>query len=148
SAVPDPYGEHDSYAAHNIAAFEGSLSPLGIEPEFIRQSQRYRAGAYAEGIHLALKHAAEIRQILNRVRDKTTATTRLDDDWLPLAGFCDSCGRDTLSFTVTGEWTVRYTCSACQHAAEVDLRPAHNPAPINIKLPWRIDWPMRWAHER
>jgi lysyl-tRNA synthetase class 1 len=48
--VPDPYGKTDSYASHNIAEFEESLVPLGIAPEFIRQSRRYRAGAYAEGI--------------------------------------------------------------------------------------------------
>lgn len=143
SSVPDPYGEHDSYAAHNIAEFEGSLAPLGIRPEFIRQSQRYRAGVYAEGIRKALAHAAEIREILNAVRDKTTANTRLEDDWLPLSGFCDACGRDTLDLQASGEWTVRYTCSSCQHSAEVDLRRGGG-----LKLPWRIDWPMRWAHER
>lgn len=143
SAVPDPYGEHDSYATHNIAEFERSLEPLGIRPEFIRQSQRYRAGAYAEGIRLALKHAADIRAVLNDVRDKTTAHTRLEDDWLPLSGFCDSCGRDTVDLAVSGEWTVHYTCSSCGHVADVDLRSGGN-----IKLPWRIDWPMRWAHEK
>lgn len=142
SAVPDPHGEHDSYATHNIAEFERSLGPLGIRPEFIRQSQRYRAGVYADGIRKALAQAADIRAILNAVRDKTTANTRLEDDWLPLSGFCDRCGRDTLDFTVTGEWTVHYTCTSCQHAAAVDLRQGGN-----IKLPWRIDWPMRWAHE-
>ena len=142
SAVPDPYGEHDSYATHNIAAFERSLAPLGVEPEFIRQSQRYRAGAYAEGIRRALAQAADIRAILNGVRDKTTANTRLEDDWLPISGFCDACGRDTLEFAAGGEWTVRYTCSTCNHAAEVDLRSGGN-----LKLPWRIDWPMRWAFE-
>lgn len=143
AAVPDPYGEHESYAAHNIAAFERSLEPLAIRPEFIRQSGRYKAGAYAEGIRAALTRAAEIRAILNEVRDKTTANTRLADDWLPLAGFCDACGRDKLDFEYGGEWTVRYRCQACQHAAEVDLRQGGN-----LKLPWRVDWPMRWAHER
>jgi lysyl-tRNA synthetase class 1 len=143
SAVPDPYGEHDSYASHNIAEFERGLEPLGIRPEFIRQSQRYRAGTYAEGIRTALKHAADVRAILNDVRDKTTASSRLEDDWLPLSGFCDNCGRDTVDLKVTGEWTVHYTCSSCNHAADVDLRQGGN-----IKLPWRIDWPMRWAYEK
>ena len=140
--VPDPWGQHDSYASHHIAAFEGSLTPLGIAPEFIRQSTRYRSGAYAEGIQRALRGASEIRDILNRVREKTTANSRVEDDWLPLAGFCDECGRDKLRFRVTGEWTVHYTCDRCGHAREVDLREGGN-----LKLPWRIDWPMRWAHE-
>ena len=62
--VPDPFGEHDSYATHFIALFEESLSPLGIAPEFIRQSQRYRAGTYAEGIRRALENCEPLRDIL------------------------------------------------------------------------------------
>src|SRR5687768_9224339 len=82
--VPDPYGETDSYASHNIHEFEQSLAPLGIVPEFIRQSKRYRAGAYAEGIRKALANTAKIREILNRARGETTATSLVKDDWLPL----------------------------------------------------------------
>jgi lysyl-tRNA synthetase class 1 len=143
--VPDPWDQHDSYASHHIHNFEDSLKPLGIAPEFIRQSSRYRAGAYAEGIRKALQGAAQIRGILNSVRDKTTANSRVEDDWLPLSGFCDECGRDKLRFTVpaAGEgWVVHYNCDRCGHERDVDLRQGGN-----LKLPWRIDWPMRWAHE-
>jgi lysyl-tRNA synthetase class 1 len=140
--VPDPYGEHDSYASHHIAAFERSLGPLGIRPEFIRQSRRYRAGDYAEGVRAALAHAADIRGILNSVREQTTANSRLEDDWLPLYGFCDACGRDKLAFKVLGEWQVEGTCQDCGRVNLFSLREGGN-----LKLPWRVDWPMRWAHE-
>lgn len=135
--VPDPHGEHDSYAAHNIAAFEGSLEHMAIRPEFIRQSQRYRAGAYAEGIRRALEHQAQIRRILDQHR-----TEPLPADWLPLAGFCTACGRDDLAFAWPGDWVVNVHCRGCQHQEDVDLRQGGN-----IKLPWRVDWPMRWHHE-
>jgi len=141
--VPDPWGEHDSYASHHIAAFEGSLGELGIAPEFIRQHRRYRAGVYAEGIRAALVHADTIRNILNDSRRKNGAKSLIDDDWLPISGFCDACGRDDLDIRWDGEWTLPYTCRACGHAREVDLRQGGN-----IKLPWRIDWPMRWGVER
>lgn len=141
--VPDPWGEHDSYASHHIAAFERSLAPLGIQPEFIRQHARYRRGAYAEGIRKALEHAETIRRILNDARRANGARTLLDDTWLPLAGFCSACGRDDLDFAWDGEWGVTTTCRACQHRAEVDLRSGGN-----LKLPWRVDWPMRWAVEK
>ena len=135
--VPDPCGEHDSYASHQIDAFEKSIEPLGIEPEFIRQSRRYRAGDYAQGIRRALEHRDRIREILDRHRNQL-----LDDDWLPLAGFCDDCGRDRLDFEWDGEWGVSYRCRSCAHAHDLDLREGGN-----LKLPWRVDWPMRWAHE-
>ncbi|HFE45132.1 MAG TPA: lysine--tRNA ligase, partial [Nannocystis exedens] len=142
--VPDPYGEHGSYADHNIAAFEASIEPLGIRPEFIRQSQRYRAGAYAKGIAQALRQRRQIIEILNRARAATGARTKIAEDWLPLAGFCSACGRDELSFEIDGDSTdlITYTCKSCDHRETVDLREGGN-----LKLPWRIDWPMRWAHE-
>jgi lysyl-tRNA synthetase class 1 len=136
--VPDPFGCHDSYASHFIAQLEESIVPLRITPEFIRQSGRYRAGAYAEGVRRALEHSDVIRAILDRHR-----TTPLSEDWLPLAGFCDACGRDEIDFTWDGDWGVTYACSRCDHRAEVDLRKGGD-----VKLPWRVDWPMRWAEEQ
>ena len=136
--VPDPFGEHDSYASHFVALFEESLAPLGIEPEFIRQSVRYRAGDYADGIRRALESKDILREILNSHR-----TQPLPEDWLPLAGFCDSCGRDEIDFKWSGEWEVSYSCRSCGHEAKLDLRQGGN-----VKLPWRIDWPMRWSVER
>ncbi|MBW2725396.1 MAG: lysine--tRNA ligase [Deltaproteobacteria bacterium] len=135
--VPDPFGEEESYAAHHIAAFEASITPLAIEPEFIRQAERYRAGDYAKGIRTALEGRDKIRRILDRHR-----TQALAEDWLPLAGFCDSCGRDELDFAWDGEWEVGVTCRSCAAVSTVDLRKGGN-----LKLPWRVDWPMRWQEE-
>ena len=135
--VPDPFGVEESYAAHHIAAFEASIEPLAIAPEFIRQSKRYRAGAYAAGIRKALEGREAIRRILDQHR-----TQPLAEDWLPLAGFCDACGRDELDFTWDGEWSIGVTCHSCEAKHQVDLREGGN-----LKLPWRIDWPMRWRHE-
>ncbi len=149
--VPDPFGEHASYADHHIEQFESSLAPLGIAPEFIRQSRRYRAGAYAEGIATALRRRSDIRGLINAAREKTGARTRLAEEWLPLSGFCSACGYDQLQFGVEPEgvaeadrtYLVDVTCERCQHAERVDLRKGGN-----LKLPWRVDWPMRWSVEK
>lgn len=143
ASVPDPWGEHDSYASHHIAAFEASIEPLGIRPEFIRQSRAYRAGRYAEGMRAALQHADVIIRIINTSREKNGARSLLAADWLPLAGFCDACGYDDLAFRYDGEWTVHVTCNRCQHEGDTDLRKGGN-----LKLPWRVDWPMRWGYEK
>lgn len=135
--VPDPFGRADSYASHFIEAFESSLEPLGIAPEFIRQSRRYREGRYAEGIRKALEQAALIREVLDRFR-----TEPLPADWLPLAGFCGACGRDEVDFVWDGEWEVEVVCRDCEARTRVDLRKGGD-----VKLPWRVDWPMRWAYE-
>jgi lysyl-tRNA synthetase class 1 len=135
--VPDPHGKSDSYASHHIEQFESSLAPLGIEPEFIRQSRRYRAGDYAEGIRKALEHADVIRGVLDQFRKQP-----LPLDWLPLAGFCSECGRDEVDFSWDREWHVELSCRDCAEKSSVDLREGGD-----VKLPWRVDWPMRWAFE-
>jgi len=135
--VPDPFGTTDSYASHHIQDFESSLAPLGIAPEFIRQSRRYRAGDYAEGIRKALEQADLIRGVLDQFRKEP-----LPEDWLPLAGFCAACGRDEVDFVWDGEWKVDLHCRDCGEESSVDLREGGN-----LKLPWRVDWPMRWAFE-
>ena len=135
--VPDPFGSADSYASHFIEQLESSLEPLGISPEFIRQSRAYRAGRYAEGIRKALENKDLIRGILDQFRSEPLA-----EDWLPLAGFCGECGRDEVDFSWDGEWRVGLDCRSCEYAASIDLREGGN-----VKLPWRIDWPMRWAYE-
>lgn len=141
--VPDPWCDHDSYASHHIATFETSIEPLGIRPEFIRQSKAYRTGRYAEGIRKALEHAATIRRILNETRARTGAHSTIADDWLPLAGFCAACGHDDLDFAWDGQWHVKVSCKRCAQAGDVDLREGGD-----LKLPWRVDWPMRWAFEQ
>ncbi len=142
--VPDPFSDSsddaqgtDSYASHHIAAFESSLDPLGIEPEFIRQSKAYRAGRYADGIKRALDATDLIRGVLDEFRKEPLA-----EDWLPLAGFCGGCGRDEVDFAWDGDWRIDMNCRHCETKTEVDLREGGD-----VKLPWRIDWPMRWAFE-
>ena len=135
--VPDPHGTTDSYASHHVEQFESSLAPLAIEPEFIRQSKAYRAGSYAEGIRKALLNKDLIRGVLDEFRSKP-----LEEDWLPLAGFCGSCGRDEIDFSWDGDWQVEMDCRDCHAKTSVDLREGGD-----VKLPWRIDWPMRWGYE-
>ena len=135
--VPDPFGRTDSYASHHVESFESSLGPLGIEPEFIRQSSCYRAGRYAEGIRRALEQRDVIRGVLDQYRQEP-----LPADWLPLAGFCGGCGRDEVDFAWDGQWGVELDCRECGTKTTVDLREGGD-----VKLPWRVDWPMRWAFE-
>jgi lysyl-tRNA synthetase class 1 len=137
--TPDPYGKEDSYARHNEREVEELLPIVGIFPEYISQASAYRSSRYAEGIRRALEQRELARSILNEHR-----TEPLPEDWWPITIFCASCNRDTTRVEGwDGGYGVSYTCSSCGHHEEADLR--STPA---VKLFWRIDWPMRWAHER
>lgn len=137
--IPDPWKEADSYAQGRIQLFENELSKVGISPEYLYQEQRYSDGLYAESIRKALEEKERIRSILNEHR-----TSPLADDWLPTSIYCSKCSKDEMHFErYDGEWSYSYHCKSCDHKETVDLRTTKN-----IKLQWRVDWPMRWAYEK
>ncbi|MBN2553704.1 MAG: lysine--tRNA ligase [Spirochaetales bacterium] len=136
--TPDPSGVEESYARRNEKEMEELLPVVGIEPEYIYQAERYRSSAYAEGIRRALEHRQRIREILSEHRKEP-----LPPDWWPISVFCTSCNRDTTEITGwDGEYGVSYACSSCGNRELLDLRETGA-----VKLFWRVDWPMRWAHE-
>ncbi len=137
--VPDPYGVEESYARYHEAEVERELHQVGIHPEYLYQARRYMASEYAEQIRTALEKTAEIRRILDAHR-----TESLEEDWKPVSVFCGSCGRDTTTvLSWDGGYGLEYSCSSCGGHETIDLRTTSL-----AKLPWRVDWPMRWAYEK
>lgn len=136
--VPDPGGKERSYARANEVALERLLPVLGIAPDYIYQASRYRSSDYAAGIKRALDSREKIRGILDAHR-----TAPLPEEWMPVSIFCQACHKDTTEPTgYDGEWALSYSCSSCETTESLDLRSTDA-----VKLPWRIDWPMRWKEE-
>ncbi len=136
--VPDPHGKEESYARYHEKQIEEAVKLVGIDPEFIYQSKRYRSRDYAKEMKFALDHAAEIREILNQFRENP-----LDDSWLPIGIFSKKFGTDVVSnVRYDGEWSVSYDLEDGT-TETVDLRKDGN-----VKLKWRVDWPMRWNFEQ
>lgn len=137
--TPDPFGDESSYARHNEKEVEKVLPLVGISPEFIYQAQKYMNSDYAEGMKKALEHKMDIIEILNQHRQNPYG-----EEWWPISIFCNQCDMDTTEIkSWDGEYKVSYSCSSCQNNEEVDLRETGN-----VKLFWRVDWPMRWAYEQ
>lgn len=136
--VPDPSGAAESFARANEIELEGQLERVGITPEYIYQAKEYRASRYAQGIRTALEKRDKIREILNRFR-----TSPLPDEWWPVSVFSRFTNRDTTRVVGwDGEWLLTYYCEETEEEDTIDLRSTGY-----AKLPWRIDWPMRWLEE-
>ncbi len=139
--VPDPWGRDESYARHNEVDVESVLPLVGIHPEFLYQSKRYRSSMYAQGIRTALEHRDQLKDILDKFRDDDH---KIQGEWWPISVFCDNCNRDETDIDGwDGEWGVSYHCNACSHRETADVRSSKG-----VKLGWRVDWPMRWEHEK
>lgn len=136
--VPDPAGQESSYARANEIQIENLLHKVGIDPEYIYQAEQYRSTAYVQGIRTALEHRDTIREIFNRFR-----TSPLPDDWWPVSVFSRFTDRDTAHVTAwDGEWKITYLCEETEREDTIDIRETGY-----VKLPWRVDWPMRWKFE-
>jgi lysyl-tRNA synthetase class 1 len=139
--TPDPFGEHESYARHHEASFEAQLKKMGIELEPIYQAKKYKSGAYKEQIKLTLAKKDVIAAILNKWRSEP-----LPESWMPVSVYCEKCNRDKTTATkYDGKKMLDYVCDAedCKHTGTIDLDTTDK-----AKLPWRMDWPMRWSVEK
>jgi len=136
--VPDTRGTYSSYAEANEKELEAILPLVGVVPEYIYQAERYRASKYAEGIRTALEKKDLIRALLDEHR-----TSPLPEDWMPVSVFSNFTDKDnTKVLSWDGEWGITYRCLDTNKEETVDIR-----FTSAVKLPWRIDWPMRWKEE-
>ncbi len=136
--VPDTTGRAENYARANEIAVENILPAVGVFPEYLYQADRYRHNRYAKGIRTALEKRDEIRAILNEYR-----TEPLPEDWWPISVFSSFTDKDTTTVLGwDGEWKITYRDDECGKEETIDIRETPN-----TKLPWRIDWPMRWTEE-
>jgi lysyl-tRNA synthetase class 1 len=139
--VPDPWERDASYARHHEVDIETMLPLVGIHPEYLYQAERYRAFRYAEGIRRALEHRDALKTILDKFRDEEH---KIQGEWWPVSVFCEACNKDETDIEGwDGQWALSYHCNSCGHKESADIRESKG-----IKLGWRIDWPMRWEHEK
>jgi lysyl-tRNA synthetase class 1 len=147
AAVPDPYGERDSYAAHFIAEFTDSLARMGVRMREVRQSEQYPRGTYNAGIRQAMDRRGDVFDILAKFQTEGLHGRPLAQrraEYYPFKPYCQSCGKDFTTVTGYDGLVVAYCCR-CGHAGEMTLADG---ALISGKLVWKVDWPMRWVHEQ
>ncbi len=136
--APDPWKCHKSYAEHFESEAEENAVLLGIRPKYIYQHKMYRACKYADQIKFVLKRKDKAKTILDKYR-----TEPLSDSWYPVAVYCDKCNKEqTKILKWDGEYTLAYQCNSCGNKSEVNFKEKGS-----VKLPWRLDWPMRWKYE-
>jgi len=149
SQVPDPQGEFTSYAERFEKEFEASMADLGIEMEYIRQTEMYQAGKYDDQIFFALKHRKEIAKILlSFMSEKGKAGKGIVDEeyiehYYPISVYSRFTGKDfTEILDYDGGTKITYRCKVTKKEETVDLA-----VDRIAKLAWKVDWPMRWGFE-
>ena len=144
TSIPDPFGCHKSYAQHFENEFCQAMQSFGINLEYRYQSEMYKSGCYTNGIITALKYREKIFHILSDFRTKKEYKDKRED-YYPITIYCKSCGKDTTKVKKLSDdcKMIFYTCK-CGNKENLFIENDGK----NIKLPWKIDWAMRWMHEK
>jgi lysyl-tRNA synthetase class 1 len=136
TSVPDPFGEYDSFGAHNNAMLRRFLDTFGFAYEFVSATEFYRSGQFdAVLLRAAERYDAIMEVMLASLREERQQTYSC---FLPIH---PETGRvlyvpirhvDPVEGTVTfddesgREWTLPVTGG-------------------NVKLQWKPDFGARWA---
>src|SRR6202161_384037 len=82
SQVPDPFGEYDSFAAHNNARLRAFLDQFGFEYEFMSSTAIYKSGRFDRAVLRMLSCFDEVQAImLPSLREERAAP---DSPFLPI----------------------------------------------------------------
>ena len=140
--IPDPFGCCDSYGAHFTNLLKKSAELVGVDVEFVSNTELYVEGEFEAVTRRVLERADRARDVLAEYQNK------VDADYVPFVPQCADCGKLTEGVTEVdleaGE--VHYVCSdveagdqiieGCGHEGVATLRDG--------KLPWRFEWPAQW----
>jgi lysyl-tRNA synthetase class 1 len=136
TAVPDPFGTHESFGHHNNARLRAFLDQFGFDYDFQSSTDCYKSGRFDGTLLKVLEnYDAVINVILPTLGPERRAT------YSPFLPVCPKTGivlqvpviaRDAKAGTITYE-------DEDGSKTEVPVTGGH------CKLQWKADWAMRWV---
>ncbi len=135
--VPDPFGTHDSFGAHNNARLRAFLDGFGFEYEFLSSTECYKSGRFDATLRSVLAHYDDvIAVILPTLGPERRAT------YSPFLPICPRTGvvlQVPLVARDVAAGTIGYADPDTGETVTVPVTGGH------CKLQWKVDWAMRWV---
>ena len=135
SQVPDPFGTHESFAAHNNARLRAFLDQYGFEYEFLSSTECYKNGRFDEALLLVLRHYDQIRSVMLETLGEERRKT-----YSPFLPVCPKTGVVLQVPTVARDVDAG-TISFVDGDGEMQTVPVTGG---HVKCQWKVDWAMRW----
>ncbi|MFL5101683.1 MAG: lysine--tRNA ligase [Xanthobacteraceae bacterium] len=134
--VPDPFGTHESFGAHNNARLRAFLDTFGFEYEFLSSTACYTSGRFDAALLKLLARFDEVMAImLPSLREERAQTY---SPFLPI---------DPVSGIVLQVPVIGHDAAAGTITYEHPETKEPIPTPVTggrTKLQWKPDWAMRW----
>jgi lysyl-tRNA synthetase class 1 len=136
SSVRDPFGEHESFGAHNNARMRTFLDSHGFNYEFLSATQCYRSGRFDEILLKTLARFDEIQAIM-----LPTLGPERRASYSPFLPISPSTGR-VLQVPTLGRDLARGTILfEDEDGRETEVAVTGG----RVKLQWKPDWACRWT---
>ncbi len=136
TAIPDPFGTHESFGAHNNARLRAFLDEFGFDYEFQSSTECYRAGMFDEAL---LKVLARYDQVMDVMLPSLGAERQAT--YSPFLPVCARTGR-VLQAPVEARDVDAGTITYRDEDGSLVETPVTGG---RCKLQWKPDWAMRWA---
>ncbi|MEH6774146.1 MAG: lysine--tRNA ligase [Cereibacter changlensis] len=136
TAVPDPFGEFESFGHHNNAMLRRFLDTFGFEYEFYSATDFYKSGRFDETLLRACeRYDALMEVMLASLRDERQQTYSI---FLPISPISGRVLYVPLKEVNAKDGTITF--------ADEDGRDCTLPVTGgNVKLQWKPDFGARWA---
>ncbi len=134
--VPDPFGTHASFGAHNNARLRAFLDAFGFSYEFASSTDYYASGRFDAALLRMLARYDEVMKImLPTFREERAATY---SPFLPIHPHSGVVMQVPLDALDTTAGTISWRDPATGEAFTTKVTGGH------CKLQWKPDWAMRW----
>ncbi len=135
--VPDPFGTHDSFGAHNNAELRRFLDSFGFSYEFASSTAYYASGRFDPMLRRILERHAEVVAVILPTLGAERAATY--SPFLPIHPKSGHVMQVRIDETDPEAGTVRWQDPETGERFETLVTGGH------AKLQWKADWAMRWA---
>jgi lysyl-tRNA synthetase class 1 len=134
--VPDPFGTHESFGAHNNAMLRRFLDTFGFEYEFYSSTEYYRSGAFDEVLLRACEKYDEIMAVmLESLREERRKSYSI---FLPISPKSGRVLYVPMKSVNAEDGTITFDD---EDGVETTLPVTGG----NVKLQWKPDFGARWA---
>jgi lysyl-tRNA synthetase class 1 len=134
--VPDPFGTHSSFGAHNNARLRAFLDTFGFEYEFLSSTDCYTSGRFDQALRKVLERFDAVMDIMLPSLRAERAQT-----YSPFLPICPRTGI-VLQVPITAHDARAGTIS--YEDPDTSERVTTPVTGGRCKLQWKPDWAMRW----
>jgi len=137
TTVPDPFGTHDSFGAHNNARLMEFLDTFGFEYEFFSATECYRSGRFDETLLKILSHYDKVMDVILPTLGEARRATY--SPFLPLCPRTKKVLQVPMIARDEAAGTITYNDPETGEEVTTPVTGGY------VKCQWKVDWAMRWV---